>query len=78
MEAYKFQTTVQENGVIQIPEIANLVHQQVEIFVVVNPPTELEARERQTIDRFLNKWRGFLKDADPEDLKARYLQEKYG
>ena len=78
MEAYKFKTTIQENGVIRIPEIADLAHQQVEIFVVINLTSEVEAYDDQVIDRFLNRWRGVLKDAAPEDLKARYLQEKYG
>ncbi len=27
---------------------------------------------------FLEKWRGFLKGFDPEDLKTQYFQEKYG
>ncbi len=45
MEAYKFETTIQENGVIQIPEMARLTHQRVEVFVVVSAAINRENRE---------------------------------
>ncbi len=77
MQAYKFETKVQENGIIQIPEIARLAHQQVEVFVVVRPDIEQETGKRQTVKSFLDKWQGFLKGFDPDELKSQYLQEKY-
>jgi len=77
MEAYRFETTVKENGVIQIPEIACLARQRVEVIVMLSPICSQETEKAYAIDRFLNKWRGFLKDADPDELKYRYLQEKY-
>lgn len=77
METYKFETTVQENGVIQIPEIANLAHQQVEIFVVVRTHTQPEPNNQLALEKFIRKWRGILKDGDPDILKSQYLQEKY-
>ncbi len=33
MEAYKFETTVLEDGVIRIPEIANIRNKKVQVFV---------------------------------------------
>lgn len=77
MEAYKFEATVKEDGGISIPKIADLAHQQVEVFVIVRSPSGLTDQKSQSIERFLNKWRGVLRDADPGDLKAQYLQEKY-
>ena len=77
MEAFKFETTVKENGVIQIPEIARLAHQQVEVFVVVRPTVQQKAGKLQAVENFLAKWRGLLKDFDPDELKFQYLQEKY-
>ena len=77
MKAYKFETTVKENGIIQIPEIARLVHQRVEVFVVVRPTVKQKARKLQAVENFLGKWRGLLKDFDPDELKFQYLQEKY-
>ncbi len=79
MEAYKFETTIQKDGVIQIPEIAELVHQRVEVFVVINPTDQEETTKQpsQSMKAFLNKWRGVLRDSDPDELKSRYLQEKY-
>ncbi len=64
MEAYKFETTIQENGVIQIPEMARLTHQRVEAFVVVSAAINRENREPQGVESFLDKWRGFLKGAN--------------
>ena len=78
MKAYKFETTVQENGIIQIPEMARLAYQRVEIFVVVSPTAEQQTRQVQTVDAFLDKWRGFLRGLDLDELKLQYLQEKYG
>jgi hypothetical protein len=78
MQAYKFETTVQENGIIQIPEMAGLAHQRVEVFVVVSSSDEQETKQSQAVDIFLEKWTGFLKGLDPDELKHQYLQEKYG
>ncbi len=78
MEAYRFETTVKDNGIIQIPEIARLARQRVEVIVMVSPVFERETEKAYVIDRFLDKWRGFLKDTDPDELKSQYLQEKYG
>jgi hypothetical protein len=77
MQAYKFEAMVQENGVIQIPEIARLAHQRVEVFVVVRPDVEREPGKLQTVDDFIDKWQGFLKGLNPDELKSQYLQEKY-
>ena len=78
MEAYKFETIIQENGIIQIPEIAKFAHRQVEILVLVHPTTEQETGKMQAVQDFIDKWRGVLKDSDPDELKSQYLQEKYG
>ena len=37
MEAYKFETMIQKDGIIQIPEIAKLENEKVEVFVVISP-----------------------------------------
>ncbi len=49
MEAYKFETIVLENGIIQIPEIARFAHHRVEIFIVVRPTVKQETREPSKI-----------------------------
>lgn len=77
MKTYKFETTVQENGDIQIPKISRLANQRVEVFIVVSPLITGDNNKSQTIEDFLNKWRGFLKGFDPDELKSQYLLEKY-
>ena len=37
MEAYKFETTVLENGIIKIPEISKYKNQDIEIFIILKP-----------------------------------------
>ena len=76
MKAYKFETTVQDNGVIRIPEMIKLANQRVEVFVVVSSTMTQDTRSTQPIAKFLEKWRGLLKDFDPSELKSQYLQEK--
>lgn len=75
MEAYKFETIVQQEGVIQIPEISGLANREVEVFIMVKPKAKLRP---ESFERFLDKWGGFLRDSDPEILKEQYLREKYG
>lgn len=78
MEAYKFEVIIQENGIIQIPEISGLAKRAVEVLIIVKPQAESETVPSQSFDAFLKKWSGIIKGVDPDDLKAHYLQEKYG
>lgn len=78
MEAYKFEVMVQENGIIEIPEISQFANQKVEILIMVKPKAEIKTDPEKTVEKFLDKWRGRLKDVDPDALKLQYLQEKYG
>jgi hypothetical protein len=77
MEAYKFRTKVEEDGVIRIPEIARLAHQDVEVFVVVASDVGPQTDRTHGIQDFLDHWQGFLKGYDADELKAQYLREKY-
>ncbi len=82
MEAYKFDTIVQENGVIQIPDIDRFAYHKVEVFIVVKPDFQsdrkIEPVAHRSVDSFLAKWQGFLKGINPDEMKSQYLQEKYG
>ncbi|HMQ53255.1 MAG TPA: hypothetical protein PKE64_25205 [Anaerolineae bacterium] len=78
MEAYKFEVKVQENGIIEIPEISRFANQEVEIFIMLKPKTKIETTREKAVEKFLDKWQGFLKGGDPDELKGQYLQEKYG
>jgi len=62
MEAYKFDITVQENGVIQIPEISGLANREVEVLIMVKPQDTSETAPLQTFDAFLKKWSGIIKN----------------
>lgn len=77
MEAYRFETIVQKNGIIQVPEIANLAYKQVKVFIMVNPTIQEKLEKPCAVDVFLDKWQGFLKGVNPDETKRNYLEEKY-
>jgi len=76
MEAMKFDTQVRENGVLKIPELKNYVHQNVEVFVVLNP-TQNQKREATDISAFLEKWTGYFRVITTDDIKYNYLMDKH-
>lgn len=77
MEAYKFETTVSANGVIQIPEILKLANRKIEIFIAIKQDEQADTINKQRPEQFTNKWRGFLKGISPDDSKFQYLSEKF-
>ncbi len=76
MEAYKFATTVLENGVIKIPELKAYADQKVEVFVVIKPKKNIKPANI-AMDDFFIKWAGAFSVAQTDDVKYNYLMEKY-
>lgn len=81
MHAFKFETTVLDDGIIKIPEIRNLVNKKVEIFIVEKENHQAKSnRPKMSFEAFSNRWAGFLKGADVTNWKedyVNYLEEKY-
>lgn len=77
MKAYKFEVTVQENGILEIPEISQFANQEVEVFIAIKPKSTVNIGKRDAVKQFISKWRGVLKDTDPDELKLDYLTDKY-
>ncbi len=76
MEAYKFATTVLENGVIKIPELKDYTNQQVEVFVVIKPKKNIKLSNK-TMNEFFANWAGIFPVAHTNDIKYNYLMEKH-
>jgi hypothetical protein len=76
MEAYKFATTVLENGIIKIPELKAYTDQNVEVFVVVKTKKNIKANKK-TMQDFFAKWAGAFSIAQTDDIKYNYLIDKY-
>jgi len=76
MEAYKFATTVLENGILKIPELSGYADQKVEVFVVVKPKKIIKPVNKK-MDDFFVKWAGIFTIAQTDDVKYNYLMEKY-
>ena len=76
MEAYKFETTILENGMIKVPQLDKYTNRQIEIFIILKPQI-VEKEQKISTDEFLKKWTGFAKGIDPDTEKFNYLMEKY-
>ena len=76
MEAYKFETTVLENGVIKIPEIAKYQNQKVQIFLVPEYAIQ-EKNKEQHIEEFLNKWVGYFSEIETNDIRYNAIMQKH-
>jgi hypothetical protein len=74
MEAFRFETRISKKGIIQLPINKNLMDRDVEIIIL--PKQDLKHKKHAPID-FVNKWAGFLSNADVKDSKLEYLNEKY-
>ena len=71
MEAYEFETTVLENGMIKIPEAAKFANRKVEIFIVIKSRETAKTKKNMTMEEFLDKWMGFLKGVEPDEQDLR-------
>lgn len=76
MEAYKFATTVLENGILKIPELRGFADQKVEVFVVLKSKKNVKPVNKK-MDDFFVKWAGIFTIAQTDDVKYNYLMEKY-
>ncbi len=74
MKAYRFELKVSKNGTIQLPVTPGLSDQEVEVIIL--PRKETISKKNSARD-FIDKWKGFLKSDNPDDLKYSYLSEKY-
>ncbi len=76
MEAYKFETTVLENGIIQIPEIAKYKNQKVQIFLIPDSSIQEEKDSIQQVEAFINKWVGYFSDIETDDIRYNAIMGK--
>ena len=74
MRAFKFDTIVSKDGVIQLPFTPSLFNREVEIIIV--PKTKIKLKKNSGKE-FVKKWSGFLDVGDTDSLKSDYLTEKY-
>ncbi len=78
MEAYKFETTVLDNGIIQIPEIARYKNQKVQIFIIpeYSIKEENEKNDIQHVEEFINTWVGHFADIETDDIRYNAIMGK--
>ncbi len=76
MEAYKFETTVLENGIIKVPQLDKYKNQQIEIFIVLKSQKK-NKKQKVSTNEFLKKWTGFIPEIDADTERYNYLTDKY-
>jgi hypothetical protein len=76
MEAYKFATTVLENGTIRIPDLKNFANQDVEVIVVLKSKKKIK-NKIDAMNDFISKWAGVFSVVKTDDDRYNYLMEKY-
>lgn len=78
MEAYKFETTVLEDGTLKIPEIAKFKNQKVQVFLIpdYSIQEENEKNNLQEIEEFINTWVGHFSDIETDDIRYNAIMGK--
>jgi len=76
MEAYRFETTVRQGGVLKIPELRKYANNVVDVFIVLKPPSKQEVKSH-SVDEFLKKWEGFFTLTDSDDIRYSALLDKH-
>lgn len=73
MQTYKFDTHIDNNGVITLPENLHLKDLDVNVIISVKN----EENIKYTVDDFVNEWKGVLSGIDQDKTKYEYLKEKH-
>lgn len=73
MITYKFDTHIDNNGVIILPENLNLKDLDVNVVISIKN----EENIKYTVDDFVNEWKGVLSGIDQDKAKYEYLMEKH-
>ncbi len=68
MEAYKFETIIPENGMIQVPNYEKLRSKKVEVLLLLKPGKE-ENLEEYDIEAFVDNWFGYFPEIDTDDVR---------
>lgn len=69
MEAYKFETTIQENGTIQVPHFHKLKYRNVEVVLLIKQPEIEKDSKEQEAQEFIDKWFGFFSEIETDDVR---------
>jgi hypothetical protein len=75
MEAYKFETTILENGMIQIPNFQKLKSRKVEVLILYKIENEPEPKVKEA-EEFINKWFGYFPIIDTDDIRYNAIISK--
>jgi len=75
MEAYKFETTILDNGMIQIPNFQRLKSKKVEVLILYKTENEQEIKVKEA-EEFINKWFGYFPIIDTDDIRYNAIVGK--
>lgn len=75
MQVYKYQVRVSKKGQIKVDLNPDLFDKEVELTIVTK--SEKNSISDTAAMDFVEKWSGFIKKSDTDDLKYSYLKDKY-
>lgn len=68
MEAYKFETIILENGMIQIPNFQKIKSKKVEVLLLFKTEKDETNKEKEA-EEFINKWFGYFPVIETDDIR---------
>ena len=81
MQQFNFITYIDDNGLLKIPDEYKLFNTKVRVYIEPIETQDYDVNNNKVkvekVNSFLEKWTGFLKAADSDDAKFKYLSEKY-
>jgi len=87
MQAYRFETTVLEDGSIKLPDFKKFANTQVEIILFPKVKRKKKVittdipEKKQSFEEFLDKWAGFAKsdltDEEIDNIRYESIMEKH-
>jgi len=76
MEAYKFETQIEKNGIIQLPKLDRYEGYDVEVMVVLKS-RNTRTPKKQSIEAFFEKWKGVFSSVQTEDIRYNAIMQKH-
>ncbi|MEI8203801.1 MAG: hypothetical protein WCH34_12345 [Bacteroidota bacterium] len=74
MQAYRFETRISKEGIIQLPLNQQLFGKEVDIIIFTK---EVLKSTKNASALFVDKWAGFLSDDNTDDAKYQNLKNNY-
>ncbi len=83
MQAYRFETTVLEDGSIKLPDFKKFANTQVEIILFPKAKRKKKVittdipEKKQSFEEFIEKWAGHFAEIETDDIRYNAIMDKH-